>query len=332
MQYKILNFTNLLVSNICLGTAEFGISISEENAFKILDTFVEQGGNFVDTANVYGKWIKGLANCSERIIGKWIKSRNKKNTIIVATKGGHYSFNDKRISRVNKLEIGRDIKESLHTLGIDCIPFYWLHRDDLNKSIEEIIDILLYYQKEGLIRYFGLSNYKTSRLEEARKYLSKMGNNLCGVSNQWSFAEKNIVTFEDISLVKVNSQEYIWHKNTQVPLIPYSATAQGFFSKLHRAGLVVENGKIKSYGETFTQISKQTLKLYWSKENLKKYEFLINLQKSTGYNIHTLAVNQLINEQFQVVPICAAKNCNQLMEIIHSCDMRVPKYGEKEKQ
>src|SRR5699024_10108635 len=103
---------------------------------------------------------------------------------------------------------------------IDCIPFYWLHRDDLSKSIEEIIDILLHYQKEGLIRYFGLSNYKASRLEAARKYLNKMKKSLYGVSNQWSFAEKNNVTFEDVSLVKVNHHEYIWHRNTQVPLIP----------------------------------------------------------------------------------------------------------------
>ena len=109
MKYVQLNKTDLNVSRICLGTAGFGDKLGQEKSFEILDAFVRAGGNFIDTANVYCKWLDGHGNCSEQIIGKWLKDRGAEGKVIVATKGAHYSFEDPGRSRVNREDIRADL-------------------------------------------------------------------------------------------------------------------------------------------------------------------------------------------------------------------------------
>ena len=155
MKYIKLHDTSLVLSNICLGGGSFGTGLSESQTFEILDAFVEAGGNFADTANVYGKWAEDGKNHSEELIGKWIKSRNAYGKIIIATKGGHYDLSTPQLSRVNRSEVQKDIEESLKSLGIDSIDFYWLHRDNESKPAEEIIDFMEAFVKEGKIRYYG---------------------------------------------------------------------------------------------------------------------------------------------------------------------------------
>lgn len=133
MKYMQLNNTDLNISPICLGTAGFGDKSDLEKSFEILNAFVRAGGNFIDTANVYCKWLKGHGNCSEQIIGKWLKESGMQGKVIVATKGAHYSFEDPGRSRVNKEDIRMDLDESCRTLGKDEMDFYWLHRDDPEK-------------------------------------------------------------------------------------------------------------------------------------------------------------------------------------------------------
>ena len=161
MKYIQLNNTDLDVSRICLGTAGFGDKLDQEKSFEVLDAFIRAGGNFIDTANVYCKWLEGHGTCSEKIIGKWLKDRGAEGKVIVATKGAHYSFEDPGRSRVNREDIRADLDESCRTLGKDEIDCYWLHRDDPEKPVEEIVDILEELKKEGRIRYYGFSNYCT---------------------------------------------------------------------------------------------------------------------------------------------------------------------------
>lgn len=166
--------------------------MDQEKSFEVLDAFIRAGGNFIDTANVYCKWLEGHGNCSEQIIGKWLKDRGAEGKVIVATKGAHYSFEDPGRSRVNREDIRADLDESCRTLGKDEIDFYWLHRDDPEKPVEEIVDILEELKKEGRIRYYGFSNYCTERLKQIEKCLRDR--NLPGitaVSNQWSLAGIN---------------------------------------------------------------------------------------------------------------------------------------------
>lgn len=319
MKYKILKNTDLQLSDICLGTASFGEHLNRQQSFELLDDFVREGGNFLDTANVYCRWEPGLRNCSEQIIGEWLKSRGAYKNMVIATKGAHYLFGgEEHISRVNEREIRKDLENSLETLGVDVIDFYWLHRDDQNKSIEEIVDIMEKLKKEGKIRYYGFSNYQLYRLKKAEKYVqSRKLCGICGVSNQWSMASINPHgnMNPDPTLVELHEEEYLWHKETGTPVIPFSATASGWFEKMKRAGMQVKNGEVLQI-EKPELLSEAMKKAFWNEENLKKYEKLLELQRETGYSLQALSISWLLQQPFQVFPVCGARNTSQLKEIM----------------
>src|SRR5215211_7426560 len=87
MEYRRLGRTGLKVSALCLGTMQFGWTADERAAFEVLDTFAEQGGNFVDTADVYSRWAENNpGGVSEEIIGRWMQARGNRHTVVLATK------------------------------------------------------------------------------------------------------------------------------------------------------------------------------------------------------------------------------------------------------
>lgn len=319
MRYRTLKGTDLQLSSICLGSAPFGEKLGKEEAFEILDQYVRQGGNFIDTANIYCRWVPGLGNCSERILGEWLRLRGAYNDVVIATKGGHYLFDTPGgIPRVNETEIRKDLEESLLTLGLDVIDFYWLHRDDETKPVEEIMDILEKLRRDGKIRYYGLSNYRTERVEQARAYLQSKGlNGPYAVSNQWSMASINPGknTNPDPTLVEFTEEEYQWHCRTQIPSIPFSSTAMGFFEKLKKSRVEAKDGQIVSEGN-MKEISQSLLDAYLNEDNLRKYEILAGLQKETGYSLQTLSIAYLISRPFQVFPVTGVRNADQLKDAV----------------
>ncbi|MDR0474365.1 MAG: aldo/keto reductase [Treponema sp.] len=311
MKYVRLRNTSLELSNICLGVGSFGTSLDESRAFETMDAFVESGGNFVDTANIYGKWEADKQNHSEQMLSKWIKSRNAIDKIIVGTKGGHYDLDTPDLSRVNKRDIQKDLEESLKTLGLDHIDFYWLHRDDENKPIGEIIGTMEEFVLEGKIRYYGASNYKLNRMKEALEYSQK--NNCQGfsaISNQWSLADKNpeVKANSDPTLAAMTKEFYQWHKETKMPLVPYSATASGFFEKYYKMG---------------AQLPEYIKQAYYNEKNIKIYEELLKLKEKYNVSVYTLSLACLLNRSFDTIPISSVRNIEQLNGFLQASDILV---------
>ena len=328
MKYIQLNNTDLNVSRICLGTAGFGDKLDQEKSFKVLDTFVQAGGNFIDTANVYCKWLEGHGNCSEQIIGKWLNVRVTQGKVIVDTKGAHYSFEDQGRSRVNREDIRTDLDESCRTLGTDVIDFYWLHRDDPKKPAEEIVDILEELQKEGRIRYFGFSNYRTKRLKEIQKCLEERNHpGITAVSNQWSLAGINPGgnPNPDPTLVEFSREEDKWHCETKTASIQFSSTAMGFFSKLQKMGVLytekVDTFWMRNMESQIADISESIKKSYWNETNLRTYQKLLKLQKETGHSLQSLSLAYFFHQPFQTVPVTGVSNLNQLKDALAACDI-----------
>ena len=289
---------------------------------------MQAGGNFIDTANVYCKWLEGHGNCSEQIIGKWLKDRGTQGKVIVATKGAHYSFEDQGRSRVNREDIRTDLDESCRTLGTDVIDFYWLHRDDPKKPAEEIVDILEELQKEGRIRYFGFSNYRTKRLKEIRKCLEERNHpGITAVSNQWSLAGINPGgnTNPDPTLVEFSREEYKWHCETKTASIPFSSTAMGFFSKLQKMGVLytekVDTFWMRNMESQIADLSESIKKSYWNETNLRTYQKLLKLQKETGHSLQSLSLAYFFHQPFQTVPVTGVSNLNQLKDALAACDI-----------
>ena len=101
MKKIFLSPGGLEVSVLALGTAQYGTGISEEEAFRQMDLYTERGGNFLDTALVYGDWGCAERGCSERVIGRWLSSRKKRSQVVISTKGCHPPLEDMSESRVN---------------------------------------------------------------------------------------------------------------------------------------------------------------------------------------------------------------------------------------
>ena len=149
----------LKLSKIILGTAVFGTKIPKETAFEMMDTYFAHGGRVLDTARVYSDWLPNGHGASERTIGEWIQERNCRKDIILSTKGAHPSFSDMHRSRMTAEEIYVDLNESLKTLQTDYVDIYYLHRDDENIPVSEIMDILDPLVKSGKIRMLGASYF-----------------------------------------------------------------------------------------------------------------------------------------------------------------------------
>lgn len=303
MRREKLQNTELELSCICYGTANFGEKLTKEEAFLILDAFYEGGGNFIDTANIYCRWVPGLTNSSEQYIGEWLKTRNAYNHMVVATKGGHFELRLPVVSRINKEEIKKDIDESLLTLGIDTIDFYWLHRDNPHMEIAEIIDIMEEFVKEGKIRYYGASNYSEQRMEEALHYAKQKGvQGFNAVSNQWSMASVNPGANgnPDQTLVIMDDSYYQWHKKTKMTMIPYSSSANGFFQKMEQGLFISDSVKAA----------------YENERNFKIYQDLCKIKEQTGISVYTLSIAWLLNQPFQVFPVASVSKIEQLKDFL----------------
>lgn len=172
MKEIVIPKTELKVSALCLGGGPHGVDPEESE--KVLDYYLASGGNFIDTANIYGQWKPGGGvSVSERFLGKYIKSRKCRNRIVLDTKGAAPHFDTMHVPRVSRKDILHDIDDSLKNLQVDYVDLYWLHHDDEKISVEEIIDTLVALVREGKIRYFGCSNWNTARIREALDYSRK---------------------------------------------------------------------------------------------------------------------------------------------------------------
>ena len=318
--------TELSISNICLGAGNFGDKLNEEEAYQVLDDFVKAGGNFIDTAKVYCRWVTG-DNSSEQYLGRWLKSRNAYHDVLIATKGAHFELGDKaKKSRVNKKEVAIDLEESLTTLGLDCIGLYYLHRDDKQKSVEEIVDFCEDFVKEGKIQYYAFSNWDLERANAAYEYAKnskKQG--FHALSNQYSLAyvkkENNMNRDETLSLTDQNYLE--WHKKTGIPLIPYTSIANGFYEKLKQSN-AYHKGNVQS--ELLTQtMPEKMIHAYVNLCNLKRYEILEQLQKEYGYSMVELSLAYLTNHPAPIIPVVSVRNTDQLKPILKASEIELPK-------
>jgi aryl-alcohol dehydrogenase-like predicted oxidoreductase len=141
----------------------FGWTIDEKRSFAVLDAYFQAGGNFIDTADSYGRRGSGGSGESERIIGRWISSRGNREELVIATKVGI----SPDLQGLSRATIRRGIEGSLQRLGIDCVDLYYAHRDDPTTPLRETLGELGALIAEGKIRHAAASNYSAARLQEA---------------------------------------------------------------------------------------------------------------------------------------------------------------------
>ncbi len=171
MRYRTLGNSGCAVSELCLGTMTFGNETDEEGAHAQLDLFLESGGTFVDTADVY------TAGVSEEIIGRWLASRPAEVTdrVVLATKGRFPIEPGPNSGGSSNRHLSRALEASLTRLGVDGVDLYQVHAWDAWTPIEETLQTLDGFVRAGLIRYYGFSNFTGWQLTKATHRARELG-------------------------------------------------------------------------------------------------------------------------------------------------------------
>ncbi len=176
MDYRNLGRTGLKVSELCLGTMQWGWTADEETSFEVMDAFVEAGGNFIDTADVYSRWVEGNpGGVSETIIGRWMKARGNRRQIVLATKVRGRMWDGPNGEGLSRGHIMAAVEDSLRRLDTDTIDLYQTHLYDADTPIDETMRALDDLVHQGKVRYVGCSNYPAWRLAKALWASDKQG-------------------------------------------------------------------------------------------------------------------------------------------------------------
>ena len=160
MQYRYLGRTGLKVSELCLGAMTFGRESSEEASCQMLAHFVEAGGNFIDTANVYSQGV------SEEILGRWLKGKHRED-LVIATKVRFSMGRSPNNLGLSRKHILSAVEASLRRLNTNYIDLYQVHMWDPGTALEETLDTLNQLVHTGKVRYVGASNYAGYQLQKA---------------------------------------------------------------------------------------------------------------------------------------------------------------------
>lgn len=311
METVLIPGTDLRVSRICLGTGGLGTTVDRDASFRLLDTYLELGGCFIDTAHVYGNWASPVPGMSERTIGAWLAERDCRDRIVLATKGGHPHIDRMDVPRLSRDEIMSDLFESLDRLRVEYIDLYWLHRDDPSRPVGEIVDTLAYAQARGLINWYGVSNWSVARIREAREYAASHGiQDIVASQVGWSLADRVRETLGDPTLVFVDDDIRRYHEDTGFPLMAYSSQANGFFSGRYRRGAPVDpsDGVLRAYG---------------TEANFARLERAFELAQKLGCSANQVALAYLIAQPFPVFPIVYCRTLDQLRDSCGAAEVRL---------
>ncbi len=295
MDYHRLGHTGLKVSRFCLGTMQWGWTVDEQTAGAVMDAFVEHGGNFLDTADFYSRWLPGhTGGESEEIIGRWMRQRGKRQQMIVATKvfqpmGEHP--NDRGLSRKHLIEA---LDASLRRLHTDYIDLYLAHAFDAETPIEETLETLDQARRAGKIRYAGASNFPAWRLVEAL-WKAEVHHTLRFDCLEPHYNLVHRAEFEQD--LKTICQHY------QIAVLPYSPLANGFLTGKYRRGQMqsVEGARVGSVRQRYDR--EEAWRLLAAAEQIAQ---------ESGSTPAAISLAWLLAQQVVTAPILGARSVPQL--------------------
>jgi len=306
LNYKTLGRSGLMVSEICLGAMTFGTSdknnwgmptCNEETSHKILDQFASIGGNFIDTANVYGNGV------SEQVLGRWLAKKNRQDFVIATKARGQIGTgpNDSGLSRKHLLWA---VEESLKCLGTNYIDLYQVHTFDVSTPLSETWRTLDDLVRCGKVRYLGISNYSGYQLQKTIDLVKEM---------KWE------------SIVSLQPQYNLLCRSTEwdlVPIceaeglgiIPWSPLAGGWLSgKIKKGDTAPTSGSRVDWAEKIgwkaTGFSSKAEEQTWAVLDTVK-----EIGKEVGATDAQVSLRWLMQKRGVTCPIIGAKTVEQLTD------------------
>ncbi|MGN8051333.1 aldo/keto reductase [Curtobacterium sp. 22159] len=245
------------------------------HASAIFDLFVEQGGNVFDTGYIYGG-----GDLEERL-GRWIRNRGIREDVVVITKGAHTPYCDPE-------SLSRQLFESLDRQGTDHADIYLMHRDNEDVPVGEFVDVLDEHRRAGRIRVYGGSNWSTARFDEANAYARANGRHEFEVlSNHFGLAEAYDVPWAGCRHATDPASKE-WLEERQVPLLPWSSQARGFFT-----------GRARPDDTSDAEL----VRCYYSDANFERLRRATELGERFGVPATAIALAYVLHQPFPTFPL-----------------------------
>ncbi|HEY1197334.1 MAG TPA: aldo/keto reductase [Thermoplasmata archaeon] len=298
MKLKKLGRTGALVSELCLGTMTFGWQADEETSHSMLDHYVEAGGNFLDTSNVYS------SGKSEEIIGKWL-SRHERQNIVLATKARFRTADGANSVGLSRKHLLHAISDSLRRLQTDYIDLLQVHAWDPLTSLEETFGTLNTLVEDGPVRYVGVSNYRAWQFEKALQLCRSRGwHEPVSLQPQYSLYARAT----EFELIPMCSAE-------KIAVLPWSPLASGVLSGKYKSGIRNPPGG--------TRIAEsEDIEFYASRFDNDRMSRIVRaveaVTQETGKTMPQVALNWLLCHPAVTAPIIGARNIGQLSENLGS--------------
>lgn len=297
-----LGDSGLEVSPLAFGGNVFGWTADETMSFRLLDAFVAEGFNLIDTADVYARWVPGLEGGeSETIIGKWLKRSGKRQSVIIATKVGKEMGPDKK--GLSRSYIFQAVEESLRRLQTDYIDLYQSHEDDTQNPLEETLDAFDRLIQDGKIRAIGASNFSAKRLAEALKVSEQ-----CGYPRYQSL--QPLFNLYDRAEYEKDLEPLCREKGLAV--ISYFSLASGFLT-----------GKYRSEADLADRARADIVKKYLNERGYRILEALGRVAQQHNVTPAQAALAWLIAQPTITAPIASATNLEQLNQLIQATTLEL---------
>lgn len=297
---KIKN-TDLLIAPINFGGNVFGWTLDEKKSFDILDQFTAGGFNFIDTADTYSWWVNGKGGQSEEIIGNWIKKRNNRNDLVIATKVG--SETKEHGFDISKKHILKSVDESLTRLQTDRIDLYYTHFDDQKTPVEETLEAYDEIIKAGKVRYIAASNLSPERLKESFDVAEK--NNLpkyVALQPHYNLLEREKFESQYANLVK----EY------DLSVFTYWSLAAGFLT-----------GKYRNEDDLKKSARGEGVRKYLDEKGLNVLKALDEISARLETTQASVALAWLLVNPLVTVPIVSATSESQLKTLFAAPELKL---------
>ena len=289
---RLLNNTNLEVSELCLGGNVFGYSADKQNSEAVLSFYADNGGNFIDTADMYSQWAPGhIGGESETIIGDWMAKSGNRQKMIIATK-------------VSKLDTRPGLKaaniraacdESLKRLRSDYIDLYYAHQDDLDTPIEESLGAFDELIKAGKVRYIAASNFTPERLQESLDISKANGlSSYIASQDQYNLLDREYEKGLMPTIAKNGLSQ-----------IPFYGLARGFLTGKYRPGESVESVRASGVASNYANERGWNL--------LSKLDQIAKDKKTT---VAAISLAWLRAQPTVATPIASATKLEQIKEIM----------------
>lgn len=297
---KIKN-TDLEVAPINFGGNVFGWTLDESQSFNILDQFSDAGFNFIDTADTYAWWINGKGGQSETIIGNWLKQRNNREDIVIATKVG--SETQEHGFDISKKHILKSVDESLQRLQTDYIDIYYTHFDDNTTPVEETLSAYDEIIKAGKVRYIAASNLSPQRLTESLELAESKGlPKYVALQPHYNLLERETFDNDYAPLV----EKY------NLSVFPYWALASGFLT-----------GKYRTEEDLNKSQRGGGVKKYLNERGKNILAALDKVAKKYDSSPASIALAWLLANPLITAPIVSATSENQLKTLFDATKIRL---------